>query len=402
MLANRKKRFLFVIGRTCPFPGAGWWRISYFARHFNEKHHECCVLSTFSPSNTSSTKVVRNEEICIYNLLPYIMLNNPFVLLLNNILALIASVPFLFSFRPGVIIISVPPADQLLPVFLLSKTMRRKIIIDYRDEFEDFLIMNTRKWGFFYRFFKRFLTSLYRNAAMVTPVTPAVAENLKLRGIHNVKVIYDGVDTKIFQPYNKSKMRSEFHLPQDSFVIAYIGNVYKPYRVDVIIRALKKLEEKDTKRKYLLILAGGGDVKNVLNLAVNLGISDSVKYFGVIENPTKIAKILSSADCGIIPYDDNPLWQQTYSTKLFEYCAVGLPVVATVHGNSALASAIKKHEIGLIVPPIDSEKLASSLEILSTDKESWIKMSSSALQFARKYDKEKLAEDLLETIESLQ
>jgi len=400
MCPNKKKRFLFVIGFTCPFPGAGWWRIFYFARHFSEKDYQCCVLSSFSPSTINSPKIVRDENLCIYNLLPYIGLSNPFVLFLNNILALVASIPSFLLIRPSAVIISVPPTDQLLPVFLLSKIMRRKIIIDYRDEFEDYLIMNTRKWGFFYRSLKRFLTNLYRNATLVTPVTPAVAENLKRRGIHNVKVICDGVDTKIFQPSNKNKMRSEFHLPQESFVIAYLGNIYKPYRVDIVIRALKKLNEKDLKRKYLLILAGGGDVKSVLNLASNLGISDSVKYFGVIKNPTEIAKILSSADCGIIPYDDNPLWQKTYSTKLFEYCAVGLPVVGTVHENSALAAAIKVNKMGLIIPPINSDALASSLETLSADKELRIKMSLSALQFARTYDKEGLARDLLDTIEN--
>jgi len=143
-------------------------------------------------------------------------------------------------------------------------------------------------------------------------------------------------------------------------------------------------------------------MKSVLDLANNLGISDSVKYFGVIKNPTEIAKILSSADCGIIPYDDNPLWQKTYSTKLFEYCAVGLPVMATVHENSALATAIKANHIGLITPPINSDDLATAIEILNIDKDSRLKMSSSALQFARTYDKDKLARDLLETIESLQ
>ncbi|MGD0204348.1 MAG: glycosyltransferase family 4 protein [Candidatus Bathyarchaeia archaeon] len=399
---TKTKSFLFIIGFTCPFPGAGWWRIFNFARHFGEKDYKCCVLSCFSLSTIDSPKVVRNEQVYIYNVLPCIEVNNPFILFLNNILASIASIPSFLFFRPSAVIISVPPPDQLVPIFLLSKIMRRKIIIDYRDEFEDYLIMNTRKWGFFYRFFKKFLTSLYRNAAMVTPVTPAVAEDLKRRGVHNVKVTYDGVDTKIFQPYNKSKMRSEFHLPQDSFVIAYIGNIYKPYRVDVVIRALKQLNEKNPKRKYLLILAGGGDMKSVLDLANNLGISDSVKYFGVIKNPTEIAKILSSADCGIIPYDDNPLWQKTYSTKLFEYCAVGLPVMATVHENSALATAIKANHIGLITPPINSDDLATAIEILNIDKDSRLKMSSSALQFARTYDKDKLARDLLETIESLQ
>jgi glycosyltransferase involved in cell wall biosynthesis len=402
MYLNRKKRFLFVMGFTCPFPGAGWWRIFYFARHFKEKGHKSYILSCISPGTLNSPRVVRKENINIYNMIPSIQLNKPFFLFLNNIFALIAIFPFFLLIRPNVVIISVPPADQLIPLFILSKIMRCKLVIDYRDEFEDYLIMHTRKWSFFYRFLKKILSYLYRNAALVTPVTPAIAENLKRRGICNVKVIYDGVDTTIFQPFNKSKMRSEFHLPQDSFVIAYLGNVYNPYRVDIVIRALKKLNEKDPKRKYLLVLVGGGDVKSVLNLARSLEISDSVKYFGVIKNPTEITKILSSADCGIIPYDDNPLWQKTYSTKLFEYCAIGLPVIATVHEDSALAVVIKTNKMGLITPPINSDALAFSLETLSADKESSTKMSLSALQFARTYDKEELARDLLEAIESWQ
>ncbi len=396
-----KKRFFFVIGFACPFPGAGWWRIFYFARYFKKRGHNCYVFSSVSLKSLNSPRFIEKENIKIYNILPSVQLDNPIFLLLNNIFASIASIPFFLLNRPSAVIISVPPADQLLPVFVLSKIMKLKLIIDYRDEFEDYLVMHAGKWRFFYRFLKIFLPYLYRNVALVTPVTPAVAENLKRRGIYNVKVVYDGVDTKIFRQLNKNKMRSEFHIPQDSFVIAYLGGIYKPYRVDIVIRALKKLNEKDSKHKYLLILAGGGDVKSVLNLAKSLGIFDSVKYFGVIKNPTEIAKILSLADCGIIPYDDNPLWQKTYSTKLFEYCAVGLPVVATVHENSVLATAIKEHEMGLIVPPINSDALASLLETLRSDKELMAKMGLSALKFARNYDKEKLARDLLETIGTL-
>lgn len=399
MRERENKRFLFVMGFTCPFPGAGWWRIFSFARYFREEGHECYVLSSFSPSTLNFPKVVRREGVYIYNVIPYINLNNPIFMLINNIFASIASLPFFLLKRPSVVILSVPPVDQLLSVFILSKIIRCKLVIDYRDEFEDYLIMLSGKWGFFYRFLKRFLPYLYKNAELVTPVTPAVADNLKRRGIYNVKVVYDGVDTNIFQPFNKRKIRSELHISQGSFVIAYLGNVYKPYRVDVVIRALKNLNEKDHERKYLLILVGGG-VKSVLNLANNLGIKDSVKYFGVIKNPAEIAKILSLADCGIIPYDDNPLWQKTYSTKLFEYCAIGLPVIATVHENSALATAIMVNKIGLIIPPVNSDALSSSLKKLSADKESRVRMSSSALQFARAYDKEELARDLLETIKS--
>ena len=395
---SKKKRFLFVIGLTCPFPGAGWWRLFNFAKWFRRMGHKCYVLSSFSPRSINCPKVLREEGIYIYNVLPSIMLNNPFFMILNNILAFIVSIPFFLLTKPDVVIISIPPVNQFFSTFILSRCMRCKLVIDYRDEFEDYLAMRTEKWSFFYRFLKEFLTYFYRKATIVVSVTPAVAKGLVKRGIYNVKVIHDGVDTTIFRPFDQSKVRVEFNVPQESFVIAYLGIIYKPYRVDIVIKALKKLNHKNPKQKYLLILVGGGKVESILNLARNLGISDSVKYFGVIKNPAKIAKILSSADCGIIPYDDNPLWQKTYSTKLFEYCAVGLPVIGTVHENSALASIIKANKMGLITPPLDVEKLAMVLEMLSSNKKLRAKMRSNALCFSQKYDKKRLAMDLLKTI----
>jgi len=401
MSLSKQKRFLFVIGFTCPFPGAGWWRLLNFAKQFQQMGHKCYVLSSFSPRSINCPKVLKKEEVYIYNVLPSIMLNNPFFIIFNNVLAFIVSIPFFLLTKPDIVIISIPPADQLFSTFILSRYMQCKFVIDYRDEFEDYLEMQTEKWRFFYRFLKRLLTYFYRKATIVVPVTPSVAKSLMKRGIYNVKVIHDGVDTTIFRPYVKSKVRAEFNIPQESFVIAYLGNIYKPYRVDLVIRALKKLNHENAKQKYMLILMGGGDVQSISNLARELGISVSVKYFGVIKNPAKIAKILSSADCGIIPYDDNPLWQKTYSTKLFEYCAVGLPVIGTVHENSALASIIKTNKLGLVAPPLDIEKLTMVLETLSSNKKLRVKMGLNAQYFSRKYDKKKLAMNLLKTISSI-
>jgi glycosyltransferase involved in cell wall biosynthesis len=407
--SNKKETFLFVMDFTCPFPGAGWWRIFNFARNFKAQGHRCGVLSCFSYSplnfrarSFNSPTVVRKEDINVYNLLPFVEWNNhPVIFFLNSVFAAIFSLPSFLLIRPSVVIISVPPVDSLLPVFLISKIMRSKIVIDYRDELEDYLIIQAGRWAFFYRFLKSFLASLYKKATVIVSVTPAVAESLRNRNVNNVRVIHDGVDTQVFKPYDKNRMRSQFCLPQDAFVIAYLGNVYAPYRVDIVIRALQKLNAKNPERKYLLILAGGGDIKGILDLANNLGIGESVKYFGVIKNPTDVAKLLSSADCGVIPYDNNPLWQKTYSTKLFEYCAVGLPVIATVHRDSALAKLIEIHNLGVVTPPVNSEALASSLERLSADEAAKVKMGSSALQFAKRYDKRETTKDLLEAIKNV-
>jgi glycosyltransferase involved in cell wall biosynthesis len=398
-MISKKMRFLFVIGYNCPFPGAGWWRVYNLAKNFKEKGHECYILSCVTPNTLNSSKVLQKGIVRIYNVIPYLWINNPIVFLLNNILASIASVPFFLLLRPTSVIISIPPPDQLLSTYFLSKIFRSKLIIDYRDEFEDFFINNLKKWTLFYRFIKKLFTSIYKHATVVAPVTFAVAENLHRRNIKNVKVVLDGVDTEIFHPFNKNNMRSKYGIPEDSFVVIYLGNAYAPYRLDVVIKALKYLDNKNPEINYLLVLAGGGNIESVLTLAKNLQIINSVKYVGVFKNPLEIAEILSAADCGIIPYDDNPLWQKTYSTKLFEYAAIGLPIIGTAYDYSALAQVIRANEIGLIVPPVNIVALALSIETLCSDKKLRMKIRLSALHFASLHDKKLIANDLLDTIE---
>lgn len=139
-------------------------------------------------------------------------------------------------------------------------------------------------------------------------------------------------------------------------------------------------------------------MNRILNIACELRIQEHIRYFGIISNPAIIARILSACDIGIIPYDDHPLWKRTYSTKLFEYCAIGLPVIATVHEDSILASLIKENNVGIIVPPVDPDSLASGIQRLSENNELTSQFSLHALRFARKYDRLLQAKKLLVNI----
>jgi glycosyltransferase involved in cell wall biosynthesis len=385
------------MGFICPYPGAGWRRIFNFVKYFTKKGHECYILSSVSLRSINSPKIMREENIPIYNVVPSIMINNPLFLFLNNVLAFMVSIPLFLVIKPHVVIISLPPANQFLSTFIISKVMKSKLVVDYRDEFEDYLVLYGRKWRRFYLLLKKVLSCLYRRSHLITPVTPAVAESLKQRGVLNVRVIHDGVNTSVFKPWNQNKVRSAIGLSKDAFQIVYLGNVYSPYRLDIVIEALRILKEKGREdgNRYMLMIVGGGDIKRILDYASNIDVKEMVNYVGRFNNPIEIAKILSAADVGIIPYDDNPLWKRTLSTKLFEYCACALPVIATVTKDSILAKYIKENQIGFVVPPLDSKSLANSIESMYDEPKLRSIISLNALHFAEKYDKKKIAEELL-------
>jgi glycosyltransferase involved in cell wall biosynthesis len=408
LASKGNKRFLLIMGFTCPFPGAGWWRVFNFAKRFEENGYTCTVLSSFSYNTVNfrdrslnGPSITRSGKIKILNIIPFIDYIGAFVIAINNLISTIILLPSILLLRPNVVLISVPPADQLIPTVLISKILGRELVVDYRDEFEDFATLNVGKWRPFYRFYKKVFTAVYRKVDLIIPVTPSVADGLKSRGLTNVKVVYDGVDTEIFKSNDKKQARADFSLPQDAFIFAFIGQIYNPYRVDLVVRALKKLKQKNPSRKYLLVFAASGDVKGILQLVHDLELDDSVKYFPVMSNSSQVAKFLSCADSGLIPFDDGPLWRKTFSTKFFEYAAVGLPIIASAHDDSALSSVIKENNLGLVAHPLNVDELALIMEAISNNDKLLVETKSNTLEFAKRFDKKILIKDLLYAIEHI-
>jgi glycosyltransferase involved in cell wall biosynthesis len=122
-----------------------------------------------------------------------------------------------------------------------------------------------------------------------------------------------------------------------------------------------------------------------------------------VNDKAKLASLIAEADVGLIPYDDSPLWKNSLPAKFFEYCACGIPVIATVYEDSLLATLIKQHQIGLIVPSMDQEKLAEAIYWIYGNKS----FREAAGKRARKlveerFDRNKIADEFLKLIESVQ
>jgi len=398
----QRRELLFVLDVPCPSPGSDWRRVSGFANSFLEEGWKCRVLSTFSPSrgHIGSMKVLKMGKLTVYNVVPSIRINNS-LLLLNNLIAFLPCLAILLLVKPDAVIVSIPSANQLLALFILCKLLGIKLVIDYRDEFEEYQLSYKIGWMFWNRLLRNFLLAIYRHSDLTITVTSAVAEGLKLRGIRNVRVVHDGVDTHTFRPMCRSEARRILRIQEDCFVIIYLGYVYYAYRLDTVLEALILLARKTKENKYLLLILGGGDVQRIRRYSHSLGVENAVRYIGPIKDATSVARILSAADVGIIPYDDNPLLKKTLSAKLFEYCACGLPVIATVPDGSILEKYIRKYSLGIAVPSLNSQALSRAIEHIESRLRAGDALRLNVVSFARTYDKKKIAKRLLSYIQGL-
>jgi len=378
-------KITFFSGLPSPYFGAGWWRIYSIAKTLKEKGYNVDIISVFSITSFNIKKILLNDGIKIYNIIPILMIENPIFFLVNIIASFIVLFMYFIFIRPSVVIYSIPPHDQLIPFYILSKLFKYKLILDYRDEFEDYLLLNNKMFKNYLRILKKTYTNIYNNLYLIMPVTPYVNQKLKERGIRNTYILYDGVDTLIFKPHIKNKLRMKYGFNNKEIILIYLGYVYEPYRLDILVTALFYLNKKTNTKKYKLLIIGGGEINKLKIFARKLGMLNNIVFYGVIKDRYKIAELINMGDVGIIPYDKKDIWKNTLSTKLFEYAACNLPIIATVSEDSLLAKVIKKYKLGVISPPLDVDELSNAIYNITKTTNKIHKENLS--EFARKYDK---------------
>jgi len=393
---------VFFLGFSNPFPGAAWTRVGFFAEYFKNKGLNVSVVGRFSPRRLREAGSMLWRGVRIFNLCPIILAENVLSLAFNLISSLIILPVVFLILRPDVVIISVPSGEPIVGAYFASKLVGANVIIDYRDEWEDYLISKSRSkiYRKIYKAFKYIATKIYMRADLVITVTQPLVESLSLRGIRRVEVVPNGANVETFKPYNKVEMRRKLGL-DDEFIFVYSGFIGTYHRLDVVIKAFSRFVEEVPNAK-LIIVGKGPSLSEIMTLIRRLELERNIIYLGVKEDKKELVKILSAADVGIIPYDDNPLWRNALPAKFFEYCACGLPVIATVYEDSILAKFITKNRIGLTSKPMDVESLYDAFKKMYKDRNSLIDASRRARSLIeQKFDRNKISERFFEILKKL-
>jgi glycosyltransferase involved in cell wall biosynthesis len=111
--------------------------------------------------------------------------------------------------------------------------------------------------------------------------------------------------------------------------LIYAGGLIPTYELDVAIRAVAQLATERPDLDIRLDLYGRGDAERSLAaLADDLGVAARVTFHGRIPIDDVPAAV-AAADIGLAPTRRDPFTDLTLSGKVFEYAAMGKPVVAS-------------------------------------------------------------------------
>jgi glycosyltransferase involved in cell wall biosynthesis len=190
----------------------------------------------------------------------------------------------------------------------------------------------------------------------VTPISPGYVNPLiKKYGIdrNRIHVVYGGVDLNIFKPKGSDQSNSK----KDEFIVLYSGAFSIAYDFDQVFNAAKILEEKDSRVKF--ILQGKGELENQIKSSIKrLGLRNVIVIDKLLSRE-EVAELLNKADVLIQPLGDYGKPHMGVSTKLYEYQAVGKPIICCSAGQPA--KYVKKTCSGIVVKPGDYEALAKAV-----------------------------------------
>ncbi len=140
----------------------------------------------------------------------------------------------------------------------------------------------------------------------------------------------------------------------------YTGAVTPTYELDVAVRAIARIATDRPDLDVILDVYGRGDSEDAITaLAAELGVADRVVLHGRIpidDVPAQVAQ----ADIGLAPTRHDPFTDMSLSTKVFEYAAMGKPVVA-----SALPMVERTFPTGTVAAYRPGDPVAMATAILA-------------------------------------
>ncbi|RJQ53949.1 MAG: glycosyltransferase WbuB [Nitrospiraceae bacterium] len=396
-----------------PEIGAPQARLSEMAGEWVKQGHEVTVLTGFPNHPTGvipsgyKGKVFMKEvvnDVRVWRHWLYATPNEGFFKKILAHISFMASLILLSLFRgerPDVLIVSSPNFFSVISAYIISRVRRVPYIFEVRDLWPGiFIELGVLKNIYIIRMLEAIELFLYRNAALVVPVTNGFAEDMIRRKIpfYKVQVITNGVDLDTYRPCkgHLGPLRAEIGIPEDKFIILYIGAHGISHGLAKVIEAAESIKE-ETDVHFLFV--GEGAVKaSLVKSAKGRNIQNVTFLPG--QSRDKVINFYHLADVCLVPLRDVSGFSAFIPSKMFEIMACGKPIIASLRGEAA--DILTNSGAAMVIPPENPEELARAVKILKGDSQRRGQMGQNGRAFVEKnYDRKILAKRYLELIESI-
>ncbi len=158
---------------------------------------------------------------------------------------------------------------------------------------------------------------------------------------------------------DEKTIRAELNLRDNHFNFASVGRLVDVKGYPFLIKAVKKMKLEGYSDFTVLIMGDGPLKDDLLNLSVEMGVGELVRFLGRRED---VSSILSISDAFVLP-----TLGEGFGLVILEAMAHRLPVISTT--TMAIPEIVVEGETGLLVEPKSVDELAHAMKSFIDDRE---------------------------------
>ena len=282
--------------------------------------------------------------------------------------------------------------DFLVFAALIPKIKKAKIIFDIHDLFPEFFLSKFKKTekSPFYKILILLEKACIRFSDHTIIANHIWEKNLLGRAVTREKLttIMNYPDNRIFS------VKRQRH--DDKFIMLYPGSLNWHQGLDVAIKAFS-IVNKQVPEAEFHIYGEGPSKESLINLVSQLNLERKVLFKACLPLH-EIANAIVDADLGVVPKVARSFGNEAFSTKIFEFMVLGVPVIVSdtkidkYYFNDSLVKFFRSE---------DEQDLADSMLLVIKNKEFRNSLISNASEYMKQNNWAVKEKEYLDIIDKL-
>ena len=170
--------------------------------------------------------------------------------------------------------------------------------------------------------------------------------------------------------------------------VIFAGRLMSYKNVDVLIKSIKLIKEKNPEIKSLII-GDGPEKKRFEALTQKLNLGKNIKFLGFLENNDDVYAMMRSSKVFVLPST-----REGFGIVVIEANACGIPVITIDHKDNAARDLIEEEKNGFVCQLDENEIAKRIIRIL--ENSSGRKLKKSCMDLAEKYEWDKIVDEIEE------
>lgn len=384
MQSKETTRVLIISQYFPPDISGGGTRAFNYAKCLTQKGYEVTVITAHPHLHAKvpkefRRKLIYQESTNGFNLIrvfiPSLLHTSARNRIILHFSFIVSSLFPIFSIKPDIIFASEPNLFSIIPAYIYSKIRGGKIIRIVDDLWPEVIYERGYVKS---KIVKKFLDWLakfsYNYSKYIVPLTDEAKNYISEKyniGSEKIVVVQQGIDVDVFKYCQRKR--------EKNFVLMYSGAIVESYDFDMIINAVKNLQN----RNIRFVIRGKGWLMHKLNKEKDEFNLENLVLDSTIVPFEELANTLSKCDAFLIPMKNEPSLNLSLPTKIVEYQALGRPILCVSEG--APGKYIERTACGIRTDYSRMDQFVEAILRLESDSELCKKLGENGRKFVEEH-----------------